>query len=119
MLRTHVRSGSRAVDLRPLPDELIDTREPGGHEHAGAEFALVEQLDPLRPEDVEAICAQLGFVVRGEAGRVQLSGLARRGRSDFLCGAEELDPAIGPPPRLARVVDRDRRRSTGLDVPRM
>src|SRR6266511_6316521 len=56
--RTFVSSAG-TIDLGPFPHQPAITGNARRNEHAGPEFGLVEQLEPARTEDVEAVGAQL------------------------------------------------------------
>ena len=111
--------GGRAVDLGRLPRERAGVVDGRDYEPAGAEVALVEELHALGAEDVEPVRAGIEVGRAGEAVGVDGVGVAALVLARPARGAEELDPAVGPAPRLPRVVDRDGGRTSLLDVARV
>src|SRR5436190_6438469 len=97
-----------AVDLRRLPAEPSALIDGGDDEPASTQPDLVEQLYPLGLKDVEAICPKVLGAKVWEASGVDVLGGARLLLAGCMCRSEELDPAVGPPPSLLRVIDGDR-----------
>src|SRR5207247_11187581 len=88
------------------------------HEGPATEDPLVKELHATGREPVEAERGQVALV-GAEPLRVKAFGLEREGTPKLARPPEDLDPAVGPTPRLRRPKDRDGCRAGRADVARV